>query len=143
MPRFLVLVFFLATCCTAFMAGNLFAGDSDTSTEKFKAPQDSLASLLKTANKKTSTDTKLSSTKKHSKLKSAHHKTKASKKFATGKKTAKKSAYAGKHHKKHKHASGKSKLHKKPHKHKMKTAKKSLSNIQIYFYFSIIFLKHF
>ena len=123
MPRYLLLVFFLATCCTAFMAGNLFAGESDTSTQKFKTPQDNLASILKAAVEKSSTDTKLSSTKEHSKLKSARHKT--SKKFASHKKTTKKSAYAGKHHRKHQHAYSKSKLH-KTHKYKTRTAKKSL-----------------
>ncbi len=123
MPRYLVLVLFLAACCIAFMAGNLFGGESDTSPQKFKTPEDHLASILKAAAEKSSTDTKLSSTKEHSKLKSARHKT--SKKFASHKKTTKKSAYAGKHHKRHKQAYSKSKPH-KTYKHKTKTAKKSL-----------------
>lgn len=124
MPRFLVLVFFLATCCTAFMAGNLFAGVSDTSTQKLKSSQGDLASLLKTTHKKSSTDTKLSSNKKSSKLKSAH-KAKGTKKFAHGNKTLKKTAYAGKHHKKHKYSYGKSKHHKKTYKHNTTTAERS------------------
>jgi len=126
MPRFLVLVFFLATCCTAFTAGNLCAGESDTSNQKFKAPHDSLASVLKTAHKKSSTDAKMSTPKKSSKLKSAHKKNATSKKFASGKKTSKKHAYSSKSHKKSSHAYNKSKHIKKTFKRKTKTAKKSL-----------------
>jgi hypothetical protein len=125
MPRFLVLVFFLATCCIAFMSGNLFAGESDTSLQKAKSPKEGLASLLKSTHKKSSADTKLSSNKKTSKLKSAYHKTKGSSKFAHGKKTLKKTAYAGKHHKKFKHSLGKAKHYKKTQKHKTKTANRS------------------
>ncbi|MGO9570325.1 MAG: hypothetical protein ACLP5H_22570 [Desulfomonilaceae bacterium] len=123
MPRYLLLALFLAACCIVFMAGNLFGGESDTSPQKLKTPQDNLASILKEAANKSSTDTKLSSTKEGSKLKSPRHKT--SKKFASHKKTTKKSAYAGKHHRKHQHAYSKSKLH-KTHKYRTRTAKKSL-----------------
>jgi hypothetical protein len=105
------------------MAGNLFAAESDTSTQQVKTPQDSLANMLKMVNKKSSTDTKLSSAKEQSKLKPARHKT--SKKFASRKKTTKKSAYSAKHHKKQQQAYGKNKL-RKTSKHKPRTAKKSL-----------------
>ena len=122
MPRYLLLALFLAACSIVFMAGNLFGGESDTSPQKLKTPQDNLASILKEAANKSSTDTKLSSTKETPKLKSARHKT--SKKFAPRKKTTKKSGYAGKHHKRHQQAYGKSKH--KTHKYKTRTAKKSL-----------------
>ena len=112
----------MATCCTAFMAGNLFAGESDTSAQKIKSPHDSLASLLKSTHKKSSTDTTVSSHKKSSKHKYTHHRAKA-KKFARCKKTHKKMAYAGKHHKKYKHSYGKTKHYKKSYKHKTRTAR--------------------
>jgi hypothetical protein len=126
MPRFLVLMVFLAMCCTAFVAGNVYAEESATSTQKFKAPQDSLASLLKTAHKKGSTDTKLSSSKKTPKLKTASSKKKMTKKLTSSKKTAKKPALSKKSAKKVTHAYGKSKQPKKSAKKKVKTARGSL-----------------
>jgi len=123
MPRYLLLAFFVATWCIAFMAGNLFAGEPDASPQKFQTPQDSLTSILKEAAQKSSIDTKLSSTNQGTKLKSARHET--SKKFASHRKTSKKFAYAGKQHKKHKRAYSRSKLH-KTYNHKTRTARKSL-----------------
>src|SRR5271157_2770947 len=133
MPRYLLLAFFVATWCIAFMAGNLFAGEPDASPQKFQTPQDSLTSILKEAAQKSSIDTKLSSTNQGTKLKSARHETskkfashrKTSKKFASHRKTSKKFAYAGKQHKKHKRAYSRSKLH-KTYNHKTRTARKSL-----------------
>src|SRR5271157_2248194 len=123
MPRYLLLAFFVATWCIAFMAGNLFAGEPDAAPQKFQTPQDSLTSILKEAAQKSSIDTKLSSTNQGTKLKSARHET--SKKFASHRKTSKKFAYAGKQHKKHKRAYSRSKLH-KTYNHKTRTARKSL-----------------
>ena len=123
MPRYIVLIFFLATCYSAFMVGNLFAEEPETSIQKLMAPQDKPPVILKAADKKSSPDTKLISTEGQSKLKSASQKT--SKKFVSHKNATKKSAYAGKYHKKHKQRYSRSKLD-KTYKHKTRTAKKTL-----------------
>ncbi len=122
MPRYILLLSFLATFWTVFMVGNLFAEEPETSVQKLTAPQDNSPVILKATDKKSPPDAKLSSTKGHSKLNSARHKT--SKKLVSRKHTAKKSAYAGKHHKKHKGTYSRTKLH-KTYKHKTRTAKKS------------------
>jgi len=101
MPRMLLLGVFLGLGFVAFMAGNLFAGEPEIKSKpsyKFKqrksTPTDSLAKLLQASKKKSSTESKLTTSKKTSRLKSAHHKTRTSKKLATHKTTtSKKSAY--------------------------------------------------
>lgn len=126
MPRMLLLGIFLALSFIAFMAGSLFAGEPEVTSKpshKLKqrklAPSDSLAKLLRTSDKKSSTDCKVTTKKKTSRLKSAHHKLRTSKSLASHKAHAsKKAAYN----------SSKSKSIKKAAYHKPKPAKKLVSD---------------
>ncbi len=120
MPRMLVFVFFLATIFLASSAGHVNAGASGDSTDtykQFKGPSDGLASLLKTANKKSSSDKKFTSDKKKGKHSTFTRKSKSTKHFASTKKHTRK--YAGL----------KSKHHKKRTPCKLKTARKSAKKV--------------
>jgi hypothetical protein len=126
MPRMLLLGIFLALGFMAFVADGLFAGEPEVTSkpshklkQKKLAPSDSLAKLLKSSNKRGSTESKLTTKKKTSRLKSAHHKFKTSKSLSSRKTTvSKKSAYN----------TSKSKSPKKAIHHKAKPANKLVSD---------------
>lgn len=104
MPRLLILFFLVAAFFAASMVGSSYASPSDVSTkikEPIKGSIDQLASVLKTASKKSS-GSKFTSSSKKSKFKSAYHKSKGSKKFTAGKKTKKHAIYKHKPHRKYK-----------------------------------------
>jgi hypothetical protein len=126
MPRMLLLGIFLAFSLVAFVAGSLFAGEPEVQSkpsQKLKqrklAPSNSLAKLLRASGKKSSTESKLTTKKKTSRLKSARHKLRTSKSLASHKSTAsKKFAYN----------KSKTKSLKKAPYHKIKPAKKLVSD---------------
>lgn len=126
MPRMLLLGIFLALGLVAFVAGNLFAGEPEVQSkpsQKLKqrklAPSDSLAKLLRSSDKKSSTESKLTTKKKTSRLKSTRHKHRTSKSLASHKsKASKKSAFK----------KSTSKSLKKPAHHRTKHNKKLVSD---------------
>jgi hypothetical protein len=125
MPRILLLGIFLAFSLVAFVAGSLFAGEPEVQSkpsQKLKqrklAPSDSLAKLLRSNDKKSSTESKLTTKKKTSRLKSARHKLRTSKSLASHKTTASKKSVCKK---------SASKSLKKPAYHKTKSTKKLVS----------------
>jgi hypothetical protein len=126
MPRMLLLGIFLAFGLVAFVAGSLFAGEPEVQSKPSQnikqrklAPSDSLAKLLRSSDKKSSTESKLTTKKKTSRLKSAHHKFKTWKSLSSRKTTvSKKSAYN----------KSKSKSLKKAIHHKAKPANKLASD---------------
>jgi hypothetical protein len=137
MPRMLVLGFFLAFSLVAFVAGSLFAGEPDVQSkpsQKLKqrklAPTDSLAKLFRTSDKKSSTESKLTTKKKTSKLKSARHKPRASKSLASHKHRISKTLASHKTtgSKKSVYKKSAKKSLKKPAHHRTKSAKKLVSH---------------
>jgi hypothetical protein len=126
MPRMLLLVIFLAFGLVAFVGGSLFAGEPEVQSkpsQKIKqrklAPSGSLAKLLRSSDKKSSTESKLTTKKKTSKLKSSRHKLRTSKSLASHKSTTSKKSVCKK---------SASKSLKKPAHHRTKSAKKLVSD---------------
>jgi hypothetical protein len=107
MPKLIAVLFFLAICGSAFVAPNAFAGEKGTTL----AADDGLASVLKTAYKKSSDDIKMTSGKKAKTHKSLSRKSKSAKKITALKHKLKKKSVL------------KSRIHKKK-THKVKNAKK-------------------
>lgn len=126
MPKMLLLGIFLALGCIAFMADGLLAGEPEVKTQpsqqlkqKKMAPSDTLAKLLRSGDKKSSKESKLTTKKKTSRLKSAHHKLRKSKSLSSHKKIVSKKSVSN---------NSKSKSIKKTIHRKAKPTKKLISD---------------